>query len=107
MIANWYYDEIWSCCRVGDAHSTNPCQLFSRLLYNFFFLTPSLNPNGYFTFLIMKQNVPFSPNLYTNAWHFLRNDLHDLRLKCKLAFPSAGDFTGDGSTITNIKMNTK
>jgi hypothetical protein len=55
----------------------------------------------------MKQNVPFSPNLYTNAWHFLRNDLHDLRLKCKLAFPSAGDFTGDGSTITNIKMNTK
>jgi hypothetical protein len=40
--------------------------------------------------LIMMQKVPFSPNLYTTAWNVLRNDLHDLRLKCKLAFPSAG-----------------
>jgi hypothetical protein len=48
------------------------------------------------------QNVPFSPNLYTTAWHLLCNDLHDLRLKCKLAFPSAADFAGDGSTKTKI-----
>jgi hypothetical protein len=55
----------------------------------------------------MMENFPFSPNLYTTAWHVLRNDLHDLRLKYKLAFPSAGDVAGDGSTKTNIKMNTK
>jgi hypothetical protein len=79
---------------------------FSLAFYTIF-SHPSSKPNSYFTFLIMKQNVPFSPNLYTNAWHLLRNDIHDLRLKCKLAFPSAGDFAGDGSTITNIKMNTK
>jgi hypothetical protein len=53
------------------------------------------------------RKVPFSPNLYTTAWKVLRNDLHDLRLKCKLAFPSAGDVAGDGSKKTNIKMNTK
>jgi hypothetical protein len=40
--------------------------------------------------LIMMKNVPFSPNLYTTLRHLLRNDLHDLRLKCKLAFPSLG-----------------
>ncbi len=38
----------------------------------------------------MIQNVPFSPNLYTTAWNVFLNDLHDLRLKCKLAFPSLG-----------------
>jgi hypothetical protein len=38
------------------------------------------------------KNVQFSPNLYTTAWHVLRNDLRDLRKwrKCKLAFPSLG-----------------
>jgi hypothetical protein len=45
------------------------------------FLTLPLKPCGYFTFLIMMQNFPFSPNLYTTAWHVLLNDLHDLRLK--------------------------
>jgi hypothetical protein len=25
------------------------------------------------------KNVQFSPNLYTTAWHVLRNDLRDLR----------------------------
>jgi hypothetical protein len=36
--------------------------------------------------------VPFSPNLYTTAWHVLRNDLRDLRKwrTCKLAFPPLG-----------------
>jgi hypothetical protein len=42
--------------------------------------------------LIMMKNVQFSPNLYTTAWHVLRNDLRDLRKwrKCKLFFPSLG-----------------
>jgi hypothetical protein len=34
-----------------------------------FFLTPPLKPCGFFTFLIMMQNVPFSPNLYSTVWH--------------------------------------
>ncbi len=45
------------------------------------FLSPPLKPCGYSTFLIIMQKVRFSPNLYTTAWHVLRNDLHDLRLK--------------------------
>ncbi len=35
-----------------------------------FFLTPPLKPCGFFTFLIMKQHVSFSPNLYTTACQF-------------------------------------
>jgi hypothetical protein len=54
-------------------------------------------PNGYLT-----KHVPFSPNLYTTAEerNVLRNDLCDLRKwrTCKLAFPSAVDVAGDGST---------
>jgi hypothetical protein len=64
---------------------------FSLSFYTIFFSPSPLKPCGYSTFLIMMQNFPFSPNLYTTAWHVLRNDLHDLRLKCKLVFPSAGD----------------
>ena len=64
------------------------------------------NPCGYCTCLIMMKHVSFSPSLYTTAWHILRNDLHDLRLTCK-PFLLQLDVAGDGSTKTNIKMNTK
>jgi hypothetical protein len=47
---------------------------------------------GYCTCFIMLKHVPFSPNLYTTAWHVLLNDLRDLPFwkTCKLAIPSAG-----------------
>jgi hypothetical protein len=66
-----------------------------------------LKPCGYCTCLIIMKHVPFSPNLYT-TWHVLLNDLRDLRKwrKCK-SFLLQVDVAGDGSTKTNIKMNTK
>ncbi len=115
MIKNWWWqiaESWWQKYTAVVAVSEMLTRLFpvSTFLSPFIrlFLTPPLKPCGYFTFLIMMQKVPFSPNLYTTAWKVLRNDLHDLRLnKCKLAFPSAGDVAGVGSTKTNIKMNTK
>ncbi len=100
MNANWQYGEEgrwWqighsSCCRVGDAHSTDVSGLFS-LLFIRFFLSPSpLKPCGYCTCMIMMKHVPFSPNLSAVAWYVLRNDLRELRAwrKCKLAFSSLG-----------------
>ena len=75
---------------------------FFLSFYTIFFIPSPLKPWGYCICLIMMRHVPFSPNLYT-TWHILRNDLRDLRKWRKMFFPSAGD----GSTTTNIKMNTK
>jgi hypothetical protein len=81
-----------SCCRVGDAHSTDLCRLFSLFYTTFSHPDPSLKPWGFCTCLIMMLHVSFSPNLSAVTWHVLRNDLRDLRKwrKCKLAFPSLG-----------------
>jgi hypothetical protein len=112
MIVNWFntmnnrrrqFVTNSSCCSFGDAHTTDlPSPFLSPFIR--FFLTLPPSPCGYCTCLIMMQNVPFSPNLYTTAWqvwsfsiHFTiitlkRNDLRDLRASrtCKLTFPSAG-----------------
>jgi hypothetical protein len=81
---------------------------FSLSLYTTFSHPYSLlKPCGYCTCLIIMKHVQFSPNLYT-TWHVLLNDLRDLRKwrKCK-SFLLQVDVAGDGSTKTNIKMNTK
>ncbi len=67
-----------------------PWPFLSPFIRFFLTLTSQLKPCGYFTYLIMMLHVSSSPNLYTTALTVLRNDLHDLRLKCKLAFPSFG-----------------
>jgi hypothetical protein len=82
----WWQIVRCSCCRVGDAHSTD---FFSPLVspfIRFFFIPSPLKPCGYFTCLIMMRHVPFSLNLYT-TWHILRN--HDLQKWRKMFFPSA------------------
>jgi hypothetical protein len=104
MIARWRFMLVthivrWSWYRVGDPHSTDFPPPFSLLLYDFFFIPSPFKPCGYCICLIMMRHVPFSPNLYT-TWHILH--LRDLRKWRKIFFPSAGD----GSTTTNIKMNT-
>jgi hypothetical protein len=64
-------------------------------------------PCGFFYLLDNEATRPVLTQPLLHCMTPFCNDLHDLRLKCKLAFPSAGDFAGDGSTKTNIKMNTK
>jgi hypothetical protein len=90
-------------------------RLFSLLLYDFFSSSP-LKPCGYFTCLIMITTRPVLTqpldHCIYDKFYLLCNDLPDLRASrtCKLTFPSAGrlvDVAGDGSTKTNIKMNTK
>ena len=114
MDANWQYGEEgrwWqrvrcSCYRVGDPHSTDVSGLFSLLFIRFFLLPSPLKPCGYCTCLIMMKHVPFSPNLSAVAWYVLRNDLRDLR-SSNWPFLLQFEVAGDGSTKTNIKINTK
>jgi hypothetical protein len=84
MIANWYYDEESSCCRVGDPHSTDFYGIFSLVFYDIF-LTLTPKPCGYFTCSIMVQHVSFSPNLFTIAWHVMISMTFDWR-KTGLSF---------------------
>jgi hypothetical protein len=67
--------ELLTCrrCSLDWFHSTGFNRLFTLFLYDFFLPSPP-KPCGYWTFLIMKQHVSFSPNLYTTARHVLRND---------------------------------
>jgi hypothetical protein len=100
-----------SCCRVGDAHSTDFNRLFSLLSYDFFSPSPP-KPCGYCTCLIMVQHVSFSPSLYSlhhSMTRFTRNDLRDLRREGQANWPFLlqVDVAGDGYTTNNIKMNTK
>jgi hypothetical protein len=54
-------------------------------------------------------HVSFSPNLSAVAWHVLRNDFHDLRLKKMQTGLSFFRLTllGMGLQKPKIKMNTK
>jgi hypothetical protein len=113
MIANWQYGEEgrwWqmercNCCRVGDAHSTDFLSPFLSRYIRFFFLTLTSKALRVLYLLDNDAKRPSSPNLYTTAWHVLRKDLRDLRVTV-LSF-CRSDVAGDGSTTTNIKMNTK
>jgi hypothetical protein len=111
MDANWQYDEEgrwWqighsSCCRVGDAHRLISLAFSLSFLYDFF----------YHPHLLMFDNA--------ETRTFLTQPLHHLDEKffvmISVTFECEGqtdcpfllqvDVAGDGSTTTNIKMNTK
>jgi hypothetical protein len=85
-------DKLWAAVVAVSEILTRLIPIdFSLAFYTIFSQPDSpLMPCGFFTCLIMMLHVSFSPNLSAVAWHVLRNDLHDLQLKCKLAFPSLG-----------------
>ena len=68
---------------------------------------PLLKPCGYSTFLIMIQNVPFSPNLYNTACQFYVMIYMTFDWQANWPFLLQVDVAGDGSKKTNIKMKTK
>jgi hypothetical protein len=77
---------------------------FSLSFYTIFFLTLTSKALRVLYLLDNDAKRPSSPILYTIAWHVLRKDLRDLRV-CYWLFLL--QFAWDGSTTTNIKMNTK
>ena len=117
MDANWQYGEEgrwWqivrcNCCRVGDVHSTDVSGLFS-LLFIRFFCHPHLSS--------LAAIVPAWKLWNTPRYHPTSTPLHDtfyvmisVTFECKgqadRLFLLQVDVAGDGSTTTQIKMNTK
>jgi hypothetical protein len=113
MVANWQYGEEcrwWvrcSCCRVGYAHSTDFPSVFLSPFILFFFSPSPLKPCGCCTCLIMIQNVRPHPTSTPLHDTFYVNVMISVTFECDCPFLLQFDVAGDGSTTTNIKMNTK
>jgi len=89
MDANWQTERC-SCCRVGDAPSTDlPLPFLSPFIR--FFDHPHLLSLAAIVAAWKWWNTSRS-HLYTTAWHVLCNDLRDLRMwrTGGLPFPFAG-----------------
>ncbi len=90
-----------SWCRVGDAPSIDLPSPFLSPFIRFFFSPSPLKPCGCCTCLIMMQNVRPHPTSTP-----LHDTFFSVTFECDCPFLLQVDVAGDGSTTTNIKMNT-
>jgi hypothetical protein len=106
MDTNWQTERC-SCCRVGDAPSIDLPSPFLSRFKRFFFSPSPLKPCGCCTCLIMMQNVRPHPTSTPLHDTFYVNVMISVTFECDCPFLLQFDVAGDGSTTTNIKMNTK